>query len=169
MGRTSGHVRRCFLVTIFHSNHRQTQYSQLRYTPALIVTGFKANIEHRPINSKEAEEYLFDSASNGRRNGVGGGHDPYGVVGAQGGGWKRNGLLRWGYMHRTHEPWVWAVRTLLPTAHQRLSLSAERGSTPPPVIQQRIPWHQHIGVQAARYRRCGSLLNPCDEPSIPPF
>ena len=69
-------------------------------TPALIATGSEANIEHGPIDPKEAEENLFGGLSDGKRisNGVGR-HHPYGtVVSAQGGGWKRNALLRWAYI-----------------------------------------------------------------------
>ena len=138
MGRTRGHVKGYFLIITLHSNHKEMLYSQLSCTPALIATGFRASIEYKPINSKEAEEYLFGSASDGEwvSNGVGGGHDPYGaVVSAQRGGWKRNALLRW-VLYAPYEPWVWAIRTLLPTTHQWLSLSAERADhrNPPPSI-----------------------------------
>jgi len=138
VGRTSGHVGGYFPVTTLPSNHREIQYSQLSCTPALIATGFKASIEYVPINSKEAEEYLFGSASDGKwvSNGVGGGHYPYGaVVSAQGGVWKRNGFLRW-VLYAPYEPWVWAIRTLLPTTHQWLSLSAERADHSKPTRLQ---------------------------------
>jgi len=87
VGRTNGHLNGYSLVTIFHSNHRETQYSQLYGVPALIATGPEANVENRPINPKKAEEDLFGSASDcqGISNG-GGGHDPYGAAGAQKGG-----------------------------------------------------------------------------------
>jgi len=82
VGHTNGHLRRYFLLATLPSNHREMQYSQLRCVPALIATGIKANIEHRPIEPKETKEHLFGSASDGKwvSNGLGGGHDPYGAV-----------------------------------------------------------------------------------------
>ena len=142
MGRTKGHVRGYFLVTTLPSNHREIQYSQLRCAPTLIATGIKANIEYTPVDPEETKKHLFRSASDGEwvSNGLGGGHDPYGaVVCAQGGGWKRNALLR-RVLYPPYQPWVWAVRTLLPTSHQWLSLGAERADhlKPPPSIAAKL-------------------------------
>lgn len=86
IGRTSGHLGGYF-VRNFHSNHRETQYSQLYSAAALIATRLGAKIENRPIDPKKAEEDLLGGVNDreGISNG-GGGHDPYGTVGAQGKG-----------------------------------------------------------------------------------
>ena len=84
VGHTNGHLNGYSLVAIFHSNHRETQYSQLCCMPVLTTTGPKANTETRPVDPKKAEKDLFGSASN--RQGIsnrGDGHDPCGAVGTQ--------------------------------------------------------------------------------------
>ena len=88
VGRTNGHLNG-YSVRILHSNHRETQYSQLYSAAASIATGFEANVGDRPIDPKKAEENFLGSANDceGISNG-GCGHDPYGAVRAQEGGWK---------------------------------------------------------------------------------
>lgn len=83
VGRTSGHLNGCS-VRIFHSNHRETQYSQLYSVVALMVTELEANIENKPVDPKKAEKDLLGSANDceGISN-RGSGHDPCGAVGAQ--------------------------------------------------------------------------------------
>lgn len=83
IGRTSGHLGG-YLVRIFHSNHRETQYSQLYSVVALIATTLGVKIENRPIDPKKAEEDLLGGVNDreGISNG-GCGHDPYGTAGAQ--------------------------------------------------------------------------------------
>jgi len=84
VGRTNGHLNGYSLDTTFHSNHRETQYSQLYGMPALIATGPEVNVDNRPIDSKKAKEDLLGSTSDCEGIGDGwGGHDPYGAVRAQ--------------------------------------------------------------------------------------
>ena len=83
-GHTNGHLNGYSPVKIFHSNHRETQYSQLYCMPVLIATGLEANVETKPVDPKKAEEDLFGGASD--RQGVsngGDGHGPYSAVGTQ--------------------------------------------------------------------------------------
>ena len=61
VGRTSGHLNG-YSVRIFHSNHRETQYSQLYSVAALIAAGLEANIKNRPVDPKKAEEDLLGGA-----------------------------------------------------------------------------------------------------------
>jgi hypothetical protein len=121
VGRTSGHLNGCS-VKIFHSNHRETQYSQLYSVAASIATGLEADVEDRPIDPKKAEEDILGSVNDceGISNG-GGGHDPYGAVDAQEGGWKRDSLHGGNIYVCAGSNVNFTVRTLLPTAHQRLA------------------------------------------------
>jgi hypothetical protein len=73
VGRTIGHLNGYSVVIILHSNHRETQYSQLWSAPTLIATRLKANTENRPIDPKQAEKDLFGSGRNCNGINVGGG------------------------------------------------------------------------------------------------
>ena len=74
--RTSGHLSGYSPLMILHSNHRETQYSQLQDIPALITTNLE-KVENRPINPKKAEKDLLGGANDceGISNG-GDGHYP---------------------------------------------------------------------------------------------